>query len=323
LAADPADLALLGRVLVIDNDPSNRLESAPDEAAEAFGERLEIVVSPENSGYAGGNNQGLSRVNPKTEPWFFVLNNDAEIAPGALATLFAATKPRRAKKAFIFAPMILDMPESLKSADDIRVWSAGGVVDLPRGRAFNRFQSSRLSLLENLSAEPDSDVEAWDIRRQWKRLARKPMLFTSGCAFLGRSRALREAGGFDEAFFLYYEDVDLCLRLAQGHKKQPCLVVPTAIAWHGVSKGLNFAPAQEYYNWRNRSWMLRRHSDGALKLRGMLYLAGAALAKILLRAPKPDQWKHAWAIARGASRGLLGRLPKEPKPMESLEEQPR
>ena len=38
-------------------------------------------------------------------------------------------------------------------------------------------------------------------------------MIASGCALLLRGRAVRAAGGFDESFFCYCDDVELCLRL--------------------------------------------------------------------------------------------------------------
>jgi GT2 family glycosyltransferase len=61
----------------------------------------------------------------------------------------------------------------------------------------------------------------------------------SGCFMLVRAAALRELGGFDERFFLYFEDFDLSLRLA-GHGR--LVFLPTMrIVHHGgyaASKGL-------------------------------------------------------------------------------------
>lgn len=61
-----------------------------------------------------------------------------------------------------------------------------------------------------------------DRRNTWvaaglDRIFCRPMRvpWVSASSLLLRSRALREAGGFDERFFLFFEDIDLCLRLRQ------------------------------------------------------------------------------------------------------------
>jgi N-acetylglucosaminyl-diphospho-decaprenol L-rhamnosyltransferase len=43
---------------------------------------------------------------------------------------------------------------------------------------------------------------------------RTPVPWATGCALLIRRDCLRDVGGFDEDFFLYYEDVDFCRRAA-------------------------------------------------------------------------------------------------------------
>ena len=61
-----------------------------------------------------------------------------------------------------------------------------------------------------------------DRRNTWvaaglDRMFCRPMRvpWVSASSLLLRSRALRDVGGFDEQFFLYFEDIDLCLRLRQ------------------------------------------------------------------------------------------------------------
>ena len=42
--------------------------------------------------------------------------------------------------------------------------------------------------------------------------------FISGAFMFARTRLLRDLGGFDERYFLYFEDVDLCRRVARTHR---------------------------------------------------------------------------------------------------------
>jgi GT2 family glycosyltransferase len=54
--------------------------------------------------------------------------------------------------------------------------------------------------------------------------------FVCGAAMLLRMEKFEKVGFFDESFFLYYEDDDLCLRLFKAHL--PIVVVPTVEALH-------------------------------------------------------------------------------------------
>lgn len=52
----------------------------------------------------------------------------------------------------------------------------------------------------------------------------------NGCCLLTRTQVFRDIGGFDENFFLFYEDDDLCLRMLKAGFE--CLLEPSANAWH-------------------------------------------------------------------------------------------
>lgn len=98
----------------------------------------------------------------------------------------------------------------------------------------------------------------------------------TGGAALYRFDAFRAAGGFDERIFLYYEDLDLALRLAAGGAR--CRLAPGARAVHAYSASAGAASAFKYSHtgW-SRAYMLRRYgvmSRPGLALRA---LAGEAV----------------------------------------------
>jgi len=283
MTRDPRDQKRLACIVVVDNDPrpGHRWGNAP---ASVRGVPLIRVVSATNRGFGGGVNLGLESLPKPTPPYVFLLNNDAYVSPGAITHLIRAA--REHPMAILIAPLILEESET-KGADPrnlkgAHVWSAGGMLDLPKARAMN--------------AGLD---ETWDEQGPWA--AHGPRKFVSGCAWLGMTEALKEINGFDPDYFLYYEDVDLCLRLA---REFPARTVgwycPNAVVWHGVSKGLDFSPMQEYYNWRNRRRLIAKHRYAmGLATRSYLYAAGTAHA---IKHALGARFGHAAAILRG----LLG-----------------
>jgi N-acetylglucosaminyl-diphospho-decaprenol L-rhamnosyltransferase len=93
----------------------------------------------------------------------------------------------------------------------------------------------------------------------------------TGGAALYRRDAFLAVGGFDERIFLYYEDLDLALRLAA--RGGACRLAPEARALHAYSASLGAASAAKYARtgW-SRGYMLRRYGvmrDPRLALRAL------------------------------------------------------
>jgi GT2 family glycosyltransferase len=106
----------------------------------------------------------------------------------------------------------------------------------------------------------------------------------TGGAALYRREAFEAVGGFDERIFLYYEDLDLALRMAAAGRR--CRLAPEARALHAYSASLGAASAAKYgrTGW-SRGYMLRRYGvmrNPRLALRA-LACEGALCAGQLLR----------------------------------------
>jgi N-acetylglucosaminyl-diphospho-decaprenol L-rhamnosyltransferase len=124
-----------------------------------------------------------------------------------------------------------------------------------------------------------------------------PPLGATGGAALYRREAFEAVGGFDERIFLYYEDLDLALRLAGRGGR--CRLAPAARALHAYSASLGAASARKYaWTGWSRGYILRRYGvmrSPRLALRA-LACEGALCAGQLLR-------DHTGAGLRGRLRG--------------------
>ncbi len=131
--------------------------------------------------------------------------------------------------------------------------------------------------------------------------AAAPLGPTGGAALYRRS-AFDAVGGFDERIFLYYEDLDLALRLAAAGGR--CRLAPAARALHAYSASLGAASAAKYARtgW-SRGYMLRRYGimrHPRLALRA-LACEGALCAGQLLRDRTASGLKGRWRGWRDAA----------------------
>lgn len=72
--------------------------------------------------------------------------------------------------------------------------------------------------------------------------------WVAGMFMLFRSETFASLGGFDEGYFLYYEDVDICVRVWQAGAV--IVVIPSVSAIHDARRASRV-------NWRHRQWHLR------------------------------------------------------------------
>jgi len=160
------------------------------------------VESTANVGFAAGNNRLAERA---TGDALVLVNNDTRAEPGWLAALVDAAR----------------------SAPDDVAAVAGQIVDWPAerldfGRGIVTFDGHALAL-----------DQGRPIDRARTPAAGEELLFGCGGNLLVRADSFRAAGGFDERFFAYFEDVDLGWRLwAAGERVVAC---PQAVVRHRLS----------------------------------------------------------------------------------------
>jgi GT2 family glycosyltransferase len=185
--------------------------------------RVRLIRNATNVGFGQGVNQGTAAT---AAPLLLLLNPDCTLAPGAAETLALAldTDPACA----IVGPKILDPDGGVQG-------SARGDPDMLTGlfgrtSALRRLlPTSRLAKRNVIDAsEPGSAGVGTDV--DW----------LSGACMMVRRTAFERVGGFDERYFLYWEDADLCRRLrAEGLRIR---YLPSAVAVHQVGQSSKHAP---------------------------------------------------------------------------------
>jgi hypothetical protein len=216
-------------VLVVDN-------ASADGTAVLLAERypsVRVLTSPANRGFAGGVALAVDAV---TTPAVVLLNNDAVVRPGWLAALLTGLDD----------PGVAAVTSRLLLPDG-RVNSAGGILT-------RNGYGHDLGFGQPDGAQFDTPAE---------------VAYGCGAALALRTDAVREVGGVDPRFFLYYEDVDLSWRLRlAGHR---IVYAPGAVVVHDHSASVGeFSLLHTYQTERNRLAMLVTCATPSVAARAVL-----------------------------------------------------
>ncbi|MGX2039212.1 GNAT family N-acetyltransferase [Methylocaldum sp. MU1018] len=228
-----ADMAE-AEVIVVDNS-----ESAAEIAAleRALPSGVKLIVSPHNIGFGRACNLALQQAR---SPWIFLLNPDAFVVPGCLPRLL----------------IFLQNTPSAAAVAPVGCWDSACRWRLPPGQMPSPLAELILSLAlrwPSLGKYVGHRFRRWALScLNGKTAIRQKML--SGGHVLLRRHALEAAGGlFDPAFFMYYEDADLCRRLRRAGFE--LYLLPTAAAVHAwrcePAKGALSRLSRRYYFYKH------------------------------------------------------------------------
>lgn len=261
------------RVVVVDG-------GSGDDSAEILGESLatpefatwvSLLALPINGGFGWANNQAMLRLLQEERPpdFIHILNPDTEIEPGAIALLAShlAGHPRCGA----VGSLLLD-PDGTPSGSAFRFPSIGR--EFVRGCATPAL-GQLLGIKPTLAEGPD-EIPDW----------------VTGASVMFRARALREAGLFDDGFFLYFEEVELQWRLRQHHWTIAHEARSRVFHVGGAATGVRVTKAQRrpayWYNSRRRMFV-RTRGRGYAIMATLAWMAGRSIWKL-------RQWS---GLARG------------------------
>lgn len=216
-------------VVVVDN------ASTLDPSADIRADYPEVTVLRAhcNRGYAGGMNLAVEAMAAHRPDAYLFLTHDCLLADTALHELSEGLASDT--RLGVVGPLLG------YASRPTQVFSAGGQIN----RKSWRIRHDRV---------PDT-MEGW-CGRGVHRVA-----WLDGSCMLVRRRAFEQVGGFDERYFLYFEDVDLCLRARREGFEVACAVA--ARAWQEPSENLTRG-----LRTRNQLLMMRKNGApaGALAL---------------------------------------------------------
>ncbi len=232
---------------------------------------LTLVEPGQNLGYGGGANVGVSE---STEPWVVIANSDIAFQPAAIDRLVEAAA--RWPRAGALGPRIL--------TTDGRLYpSARELPSLSRGIGHALFgwlwpTNPWTASYRREREDPVEGTTGW----------------LSGACLLVRREAFEAVGGFDESYFMYFEDIDLCERLAKAG--WDVVYAPDAVVEHHGGHSTS----------RHLEKMSKAHHDSAYQYLSRRY-AGPTWAPVRL-ALRVGLWSR-YQVSRRLTRVIHGAQP--------------
>lgn len=208
-------------IILLDNNSS---DGSTEVLEQEFGGRLIFIKNNSNRGFAGANNQGAKEAHGK---YLFFLNSDTEIKNNILPDLKAILENN--SDIGILAPKVLN-PQG--------VWQFG---------ACGRQQTLKNLFLQNTKANWLSQKKENLWISDW----------VSGAALIIRRDVFEKIKAWDEKFFLYLEDTDLCLRTRQAGYLVAICPHASLIHYGGQSPASSRARRQHYYYSQN--YFFKKH----------------------------------------------------------------
>ena len=187
---------------------------------------VKIIRREQNEGFGQGCNVGIDYAMREGTDYILLLNTDTVLETNLVEELVSNIDNNSVITATIYCG----------DKNDKKFWYAGGKID---------YETAKVDQLLYINGENKTyDVD-----------------FISGCCMMFHRDIIEQIGGFDQRFYLYYEDADFCVRLRQHGIKMK--YITTTSLWHkvgGSSLGGNeMSCSTQYYVTRNRLFFAEKY----------------------------------------------------------------
>ena len=254
------------RIIILDN---NSGDNSGKQLADKYSDDpiVDIILSKENTGFAGGNNYAIKQALCQGADSILLLNNDTEVKENFLDTLLSGWN-----KDTVRTPRINYFD------DKTTVWYANGKFSKLMVITYNRYPHK------------NSFVN-----------------FASGCCMLLSKDIIEKVGFFDEKFFMYYEDVDYCLRMKNAGIKIE--YIANAVIYHkcGRSSGGERSVLSIYYANRNRFYIIKKYKFGFFC---WIYTLATRIIRIIAAPVNGNKDLIILDAWRDFRKGFMGKNPK-------------
>ena len=270
-AADSA-MPALGRLpaemVIVDNDSGDgSFEALSAHVTERGWDNVRVIESGWNGGYGAGNNVGMrAGLSDGSAPdFYYLLNSDAFPAPDAIEVLYDH---------LVQNPKVGFVGSHIHGED-----GDGHVTAFRFPSVLSEFEgAARTGPITRLLAHHRMPLDQLPIRPE-------RVDWLAGASLMMRREVLEEIGLFDETFFLYFEETDLCLRAARAG--WPTWYIPQSRVAHigSVSTGMKtwdrvpgfWLDSRSHYFTKNHGWLTAVLATKAHVLGGLIWRLRAAI----------------------------------------------
>lgn len=250
-------------VIVVDNaskeDPTALLTAAYP--------TVHLIKSPDNKGFAGGNNLGLQVAKGE---YLFLVNNDTEFTDGLIEGLLETFRQH---------------PDAGMVSPKFHYFFHKGTVEYAGYQAVNKW-TGRNAMVG--CKEPD----------QGQYNTESVTNYAHGGGMMLSRTVLDAVGMMPEVFFLYYEEFDWCEQIKR--KGYQIYYQPASLIYHKESMTTGkHSPLKTYYLTRNRILFMRRNVTLPARLFFLFYLVLFTIPKNTLTYLLKKEWDHLRAFWKG------------------------
>lgn len=235
-------------IIVVDNAST---DGSPKTIRNKF-PNVHLIKLDENLGYAAGNNRGFQHAQGK---YIATLNNDVVVEPTWLG------QPVYFLEGDESAGIIACRQMKYKNHETIDC-----LYGYPlRSLLFQPMGSGKQYSSTPLFSQPGYVIGA------------------GGASAIYRKKLLDELGGFDERYYSYHEESDLCMRAFLSGWK--CIYAPSAVVYHKGSFSFNRIKKQyAFYHERNRIWFIFKFYSSFFVLKNAfwIFLMELRLLRVML-----------------------------------------
>lgn len=249
-------------VVIVDNQSGDGSLERIAQGLDARGlSAVRLVQSPENGGFSAGNNLGIRAVLGRA---YLLLNSDATLRPHALERLWRVLEDD--PDAGLVSPQLL---------------SPGGAVQPNR---FRRHTPVSELLLAARTSPVQRLLDRWTVAVPPEEPPSVDFDWTSFAAVLIRREVIEQVGLLDEGFFMYFEDVDFCLRARAAGWRIRHEPQAAAVHLHAASSQLEAVTAARrrrpsYYYAARRRYFSKTLGPGGHLLANTLWTIGHGIAR--------------------------------------------